>query len=323
MSGTDKKLSFSAKVKQEAAGQIFSNRKAALAELAALIACIGQFGMEKDGKIRLFLKSDNLQALTKCFTLIQKTANISCKFDFAEAGQGSTDLTGILPQKELEFLFRLLDAEGTDGRVRSMDGCVPERLLATDMCSRAFIRNAFLCTGSVSNPEKEYHMEFHCLSDAQAQQIRSELRKCGVQAGQARRRNHPIVYIRDSGQIVDVLNLMGALGSSMQMENAIILRQMRGSVNRKVNCETANIRKSVDAANRQIEDILLILENECFSQLPEHLQQAARLRIEHQELSLKELGELLDPPVGKSGVNHRLRKLSALAQQIREDGKGQ
>ena len=127
-----------------------------------------------------------------------------------------------------------------------------------------------------------------------------------------------VVYIKEGSQIVDILNVMEAPIALMELENIRIVRGMRGQVNRQVNCETANINKTVSAAVRQMEDIIYIRDTIGLHNLPENLEEIASLRLARPDASLKELGEALDHPVGKSGVNHRLRKLGAIAQELRE-----
>ena len=131
------------------------------------------------------------------------------------------------------------------------------------------------------------------------------------------RKKHYVVYLKVGAQIVDILNVMEAHVALMNLENVRILKEMRNSVNRKVNCETANISKTVNAAVKQLEDIIYIKETEGLDQLPDNLKEMALLRLEHPEAPLKELGTYLDPPVGKSGVNHRLRKICEEAERLR------
>ena len=132
------------------------------------------------------------------------------------------------------------------------------------------------------------------------------------------RKKYYVVYIKEGSQIVELLGLMEAHVALMELENIRILKEMRNSVNRQVNCETANINKTVSAAVKQIEDIRFIQSVAGLSGLPESLQEMARIRLERPEATLKELGEALEPPVGKSGVNHRLRKLSLVAEELRQ-----
>ena len=133
-----------------------------------------------------------------------------------------------------------------------------------------------------------------------------------------KRKKYYVVYIKEGSQIVDVLNVMEAPVSLMELENIRILKEMRNSVNRQVNCETANINKTVAASVKQIRDIEYIRDTIGFESLPENLEQVAQARLLKPDATLKELGEALEPPVGKSGVNHRLRRLSELAEKLRE-----
>lgn len=131
------------------------------------------------------------------------------------------------------------------------------------------------------------------------------------------RKGHQVVYLKEGSQIVDMLNVMEAYVSLMNLENIRILKEMRNSINRQVNCETANINKTVNAAVKQIQDIELIRDTMGLDELPQNLREMALLRLEYPDAPLKELGNYLEPPVGKSGVNHRLRKLSAIAEGLR------
>ena len=144
----------------------------------------------------------------------------------------------------------------------------------------------------------------------------------GLDAKIVQRKKYYVVYIKEGSQIVDILNVMEAPVALMELENIRILKEMRGSVNRQVNCETANINKTVSAAVKQMKDITFIRDKIGFDKLPENLSEIAQLRLLKPEATLKELGEALDPPVGKSGVNHRLRKLGEMAQKLREQYPG-
>ena len=133
-----------------------------------------------------------------------------------------------------------------------------------------------------------------------------------------RRKKSYVVYLKEGSQIVDILNIMEAHISLMELENVRILKEMRNTVNRKVNCETANINKTVSAAVKQVEDITYLRDTIGFEKMSEGLEEVALARLSHPDATLKELGELLSPPVGKSGVNHRLRKLSEMAEKVRQ-----
>lgn len=184
-------------------------------------------------------------------------------------------------------------------------------------CKRAFLRGAFLCVGSISDPEKSNHLEFVCTSEDMAELLKKYMAEFEIVAKTVRRKKYFVVYLKDGEEIVDLLNVMGAHVSLMEFENQRILKEISNSVNRRVNCETANIAKTVNAASKQVEDIILIRDTSGFGGLPQNLREMAQVRIEYPEASLKELGSYLDPPVGKSGVNHRLRRLSEIADKLR------
>jgi hypothetical protein len=191
-------------------------------------------------------------------------------------------------------------------------------VLQRDCCKRAFIRGAFLAAGSISDPEKNYHFEIVCTNEEKAKQLQEIINTFELDAKIVLRKKYYVVYIKEGAMIVDILNVMEAHVSLMKLENVRILKDMRNSVNRRVNCETANINKTVSAAMKQLEDIRFIQETIGFSELSEGLAEIAKLRLSQPEATLKELGTMLNPPVGKSGVNHRLRKLSNMADDLRE-----
>ena len=163
-------------------------------------------------------------------------------------------------------------------------------------------------------------MEIVCQSKERADEIRELLGTFEIEAKQVVRKNHYVVYLKEGSQIVDTLNVIGAHVALMDFENSRILKDMRNSVNRRVNCETANIGKTVSASVRQAKDIELVMQSEHYKELPDTLKEMAKIRLHNPNVSLKELGELMDPPIGKSGVNHRLRKLSEIADKLRAKG---
>ena len=181
------------------------------------------------------------------------------------------------------------------------------------------IRGAFLASGSISDPEKGYHFEIVCSDAKRAEQLQTIIRSFSVDAKIVQRKKSHVVYVKEGAQIVDMLAVMEANVALMDLENIRILKEMRNTVNRKVNCEAANINKTVNAAVRQVEDIQLISKTIGFESLSDGLAQIARLRLQYPDATLKELGMMLNPQVGKSGVNHRLRKLSEIADELREN----
>ena len=193
-------------------------------------------------------------------------------------------------------------------------------VLQRTCCRRAFLRGAFLSAGSITDPEKNYHFEIACASKEKAEQLRELFEFFGLEAKIVLRKKYYVVYLKEGAMISDALNIIEAHISLMKFENVRILKDVRNSVNRRVNCEAANINKTVSAARKQIEDIEYIKNTIGLERLSENLRDIAYARLEEPDATLKELGEKLNSPVGKSGVNHRLRKLSQIAQDSREKG---
>ena len=194
---------------------------------------------------------------------------------------------------------------------------VDARIVAMDCCKKAFIRGAFMERGSISDPNKFYHYEIVCKYEEDADILMDMLRFFGLDAKVIVRKSF-VVYMKEGNNITDTLNLMGAVVSQMNLYNVMILKGISNDVNRKVNCETANLNKTIEAAVKQIKDIELIRDTVGLDSLSDSLMQVALLRLENPDMSLQGLGELLDPPVGKSGVNHRLRKIGEKADELRQ-----
>jgi len=185
-------------------------------------------------------------------------------------------------------------------------------------CRKSFLRAAFLSGGSISDPEKTYHLEIATRNEMCTEIIKELLKDYGINVKIITRKGNYVAYIKEGENIVDFLNIIGAHTALMELENVRILKEMRNGVNRIVNCETANLGKTVNASVRQVDNIKLIKATIGINNLPENLIDIANLRLDYAELSLKELGEMLNPRLGKSGVNHRLRKLDEIADEIRE-----
>lgn len=175
-----------------------------------------------------------------------------------------------------------------------------------------------MASGSISDPERSYHVEFVTHHKAYAESLKKSMNKYGLSAKVIERKNSYIVYLKEGDQIVDLLNVIGAHNALLDFENTRIIKQMRNSVNRIVNCETANLSKTIDAAVRQMEQIEYLKDTVGLDYLPDHLKIIAEARLENPEMSLNELAQTFDPPLGKSGINHRLRKIESLVQTLRE-----
>ena len=290
-------MSFSSDVKKELAKQAGKARHCQLAELSAIVSFSGKLS-RIDGGLRLTIDSLNAALQEKYQLLLQQLFQ-------TKNAEALTILESVKMWDVPKNCLKSLDL--TDGL-----------LIQQSCCRRAFIRGAFLACGSVSNPQKAYHFEIVCAAEAKAMQLRDIINSFDLDAKIVKRKKAYVVYLKEGTQIVDVLNVMEAHVALLELENVRIVKEMRNSVNRKVNCETANINKTVSAAVRQMEDIKYIRDTVGFDKLPEGLKDVALTRLENPDATLKELGGLLKDPVGKSGVNHRLRKLSEIAVKLRD-----
>lgn len=308
-------MSFSGTVKEELSRQISTARHCRIAETAALLSLCGRF--TADGALRM--QTENSAVIRKYFTLVQKTFNIETEIAVRENRQMKKGHIYYVEIKDdalirTVLLATKLSREQNSGGTLVLNNSL---LIQQTCCKRAFIRGAFLASGSISDPEKGYHFEIVCPDERKAGQLQELIRSFGIDAKVVVRKKSHVVYVKEGAQIVDILAVMEANMALMNLENIRILKEMRNTVNRKVNCEMANINKTVSAAVKQIEDIKLIEEKKGFQSLNDGLAEIAELRLQYPEATLKELGMMLNPQVGKSGVNHRLRKLSAIADELR------
>lgn len=285
-------MSFSGEVKEELLNHHVESKESAFAEIAAFLYFSSEEIQIANQQTIIQLNLENEQLQQRLLMLCKKNISVHTVME---------EQTMLIPEA---INFDMVDAE-------------MESVLEDTASQRAFLRVAYLCIGSMSDPEKSYHMEFDCQWEKQANILQSVMAQYNIDAKIVVRKNYYVLYVKEGAAIVDLLNIMGAHVSLMNFENFRILKEMRNSVNRKVNCETANIAKTVSAATKQVQDIMLIEETIGLMELPQGLQDVARLRLEYQEASLQELGDYLEPPVGKSGVNHRLRKISEIAEKIR------
>ena len=312
-------MSFSGDVKEELLSVNGNGRHCQIAELAAYFSYCGFVKKSNSGHMVIGITAENKAIATKCFTLIKKTFNIYSGILIRKHSFSSKILSYEIqiekPDEIKEVLMAIKKYKESEEPV--LCSCVDKLLLKRDCCRRAFIRGTYLAIGSMSNPEKGYHMEFVFDHEDMAEEFIQILKTFSIGAKMVLRKKNYVVYIKDGEEIVDMLNIMGAHISLMNLENTRIMKDMRNSINRRVNCETANIAKTVNAATKQVEDIMLIRKIYGLNRLPDNLRQVAEVRLAYPEASLVELSQLMDPPVGKSGVNHRLRKLSELAERLR------
>ncbi len=312
-------MSFSKEVKEELSLQYGEARHCSLAELAAILSFGGTVIVSGKGYY-LKLQTESLIVARKYFTLIRKTFNISIDISVRHNSHVKDYHLFTLILSDHDTVIRILQAAKLpyEGLATGEIGRANQMIVQNACCKRAFIRGAFLTSGSMSNPKKSYHLEIVVNDSEKAEQLKCMIQSFSIDAKIVIRKKSYVVYIKEGSQIVDLLNVMEAHVALMDLENVRILKEMRNQVNRQVNCEAANINKTVVAASKQTDDIIYIRDSVGFGGLAEGLEEIADLRIQYPEASLKELGAMLTPPIGKSGVNHRLRKLSMIAEYVRE-----
>nr|WP_317439127.1 DNA-binding protein WhiA [uncultured Enterocloster sp.] len=314
-------MSFSSKVKEELSRQWSPARHCQIAETAAVLSLCGRVKISASDHYAIEIHTENLAVARKYFTLLKKTFNINTDVLIRRGQMPERSRTYMVAVREHEDALRVLQASkllDSYGEIAEDLSLIHNVVVQNVCCKRAFIRGAFLSAGSISDPEKFYHFEITCASMRKAKQLQGLMASFDIEARIVLRKRYFVVYVKEGSQIAELLQIMEAPVALMELENIRIVKEMRNSVNRQVNCETANINKTVSAAVKQMEDIRYIQDTIGLESLPENLQEMARVRLERPEATLKELGEALEPPVGKSGVNHRLRKLSLMAEDLRE-----
>lgn len=314
-------MSFSALTKNELARVMENKECCKRAELAALVKMDGSLAVSNHHQVNLTVVTENAAVARKIFSLFKELFGVHTevlvrrKFRLRK---NNTYLVRVPPRAGIREILRHLDMVGDAG---SLAEGIKEELVRRECCRRAYLRGAFLGGGSVNNPEGAYHLEIITNNRRHARDISRLMCKFGLEARVSARKNWYVVYLKESEQIVDCLNIMGAHTALLDFENVRIYKDMRNQVNRLVNCETANLNKTVNAAMRQVENIRLIAATVGLDKLSPGLRHVAEARLHHPDASLRELGEMLELRMSKSGVNHRLRKLGEIADRLREYGR--
>ena len=311
-------MSFSAEVKEELAEYIPGGRHCQIAELAAIIVFCGKIRITESGNYRLLIHTENIYTVKKFFSLLEKVFGIKGEVSIRINKAKKTLIYTILVKNNLaaEVLVGIKFLN-KDGNIRDDYSLVSNLIVQNTCCKKAFIRGAFLAAGSLGDPEKGYHFEIVAGSEEQAEELIEIFSELGIRSKFVRRKNHYPVYFKESDVISEFLGLTEAHISLMKFENIRIYKDVKNKVNRKVNCETANIKKTASAAAKQLDDIYYLKNINKLDKLPDGLRELAKLRMEYPDATLKELGVLLSEPLGKSGVNHRLNKISRIADENR------
>lgn len=312
-------MSFSAETKNELARVFSDNKCCNISELSAIVRLSGSIQIAGYKKLNLKISTELNSTARKVFKLLKSNFGINTEISVNKnqmLKRNSSYVLMITNDMGAKDLLRELGILSEEEGFLTMNK-VPENLVKDNECVRAFIRGAFLGGGSISDPEKNYHLEFVTNNEDFAESLKNLINSLGFNSKTVSRKNNYVVYLKESEQISDLLNIIGAHQALLSLESTKIVKEMRNNVNRLVNCETANLSKTVNAAVRQIENIKYIEEKIGLNHLPPNLREIAMLRIEYEDLTLKELGEMAKPELSKSAVNHRLRKIEQIADDLR------
>ncbi|OFI50011.1 DNA-binding protein WhiA [Floricoccus tropicus] len=303
-------MSFSAEVKKELTS-LDDNSTV----LMALIRMNGSLGISRG--LTLSITTENATTARYIYTLLLKIYNIKSEIRTQQKTNLSKNrIYTVYIDDQVNNLLDELDL--ADGLL--LDNGIPASVKYDEKKSIYYLRGAFLSSGNVSDPESgKYHLELSSVYQDHAQDLKDILENLGFNAKIIERKNRYVLYIASAEQIMDFLTIIGAMNARLKYENAKIFKEMRNQANRVANFETANLGKTVNASYDMIEKINILDQKLGLENLPENLFEVARIRLENPDLTIKELGEAMSPPLGKSGVNHRLRKLSQMAEVYLEE----
>ncbi len=310
-------MSFSVTVKEELARVASTRDCCAQAELAGFLRMCGNIHIGNG--IAISAASENAAVARKFFNLVKEQFSLEVEimiYKKQRLRKNSVYRLYIPPQTGVRQVLSLLGMETVWDAPQA-----PHKAIKHDCCRRSYLRGVFLGGGSISDPEGGYHLELCCNDENHRAFVSGLLQEFQLHPKEINRKGSFLLYLKEGEQIVDFLNIIGAHQALLEFENTRIMKEVRNQVNRTVNCEVANVNKISETGLRQNHVMQVIAERIGIDNLPENLREVALLRLSYPDISLKELGELCTPTLGKSGVNHRLRKLERIAETLLEEEK--
>lgn len=308
-------MSFASDTKRELTSLAVQSDHCARAELAGLMGAGGTITLRGGGSFQLSLETEHAAVARRVFHLTKYLTGVAPSIRtllYRRLGRHNAYRVELDQEQSRKIMQEC--ALAPLGGAKSIDTA----LIRRECCRRSFLRGAFLAAGTLADPGKGYHMEWRAAKEHFAQDICNMVRKYAASAGMTQRRESYVVYVKDSEQISDLLGALGAVGALLELENVRVVKEVRNKVNRIVNCESANVDKTTNAAQKQIAAIRYLEEKGKLRGLSVELIETAELRLNYPEATLEDLGEMFLRPVGKSGVNHRLRKLTTMAQDVKD-----
>lgn len=315
-------MSFSLATKNELARIPVTDNLYMLAELAALVRMCGTIQISGLNSINIRFTTENAAIARRVFTFLKELYEGEIEVVVKRTRQLKKNNNYLITIKDTDISKKLLiDVGFINGGdnydIFNVQYRIGEQILNDRMAKRAYLRGAFLGGGSISNPEKAYHLEFVTNNQEHSDDLSSIINSFDFNSKVVLRKSNYVVYLKEGSQIVDLLNIMGAHQALLKFEDIRVLKDVRNNINRLVNCETANLNKTIDASIRQVAHIERIRDHMGLDKLPPKLREVAEIRLNYPEATLKEIGQMLDPPVGKSGVNHRFRKLEEISNDLK------
>lgn len=318
-------MSFSSKTKNEIARIPLSKKCCQIAEIAGFVRMSGSISLSGFKKINLKLSTENAAVARRLFIILKTLFNSHTEVMVRKNKQLKKNNNYLIVVDDEAIAKNILIQTGIVDKDCSnlfdINYNVPKKIIHNDCCKRAYIRGVFLGGGSLSDPEKTYHLEFVTRNEKHAKDLLQIMNLYDLNSKIVIRKENYVVYIKESEKIVDLLNIIGAHTALLNLENIRVFKDVRNNVNRIINCETANLNKTIEAALRQVNNIEYIQNTIGIENLPENLIEIAQLRLQNKDATLVELGKMLTLPIGKSGVNHRLRRIERIADKLRREVK--
>lgn len=313
-------VSFSSSTKNELSRIAIENKSCALVELAALVRMNGSIKILGKDRFNLKFATENAAIARRIFSILKELYNTEVEVMVRKNRQLKKNNNYLVLINNHSISRQVLtdvgfvDTQNID--ILNTRYRIRKDLIEDRTCKRSYIRGSFLGGGSISNPEKTYHLEIVTNNEEHATDLKDIINSFGLNSKIVVRKGNYVVYLKEAEQIVDFLNIIGAYQALLKLEDIRVLKDVRNNINRIVNCETANLSKTVNASMRQVQDIETIKKHMGLSVLPDNLRVIAEIRLANKDASLKEIGLMLDPPMGKSGVNHRFRKIAEIANEL-------
>lgn len=309
-------MSFSSEIKDEVAKIKVDDYKIILSELAGITPMCGILNF-KNNKISMEYITENAPVARRIFTFLRRSFGFDVEVKNVRSTQLKKNVFIIYISQDESCRLLLDELKYIKGASVFMINYAPTDLIKTSNEKKAYIRGAFMGSGSITDPKKGYHLEFVSENESNAYFLRDTINEFGLKSKVIMRKEKYIIYIKESEQISDFLSLIGAYNSVLNYENVRVIKEMRNNVNRIVNCETANLNKTVKSSYDQVEDIKLIEREIGIENLDEDLKAIAKIRLENRSMSLNDIANSLEPKLSKSTVNYRFKKLRRIANKLR------